>query len=247
MLGTSWQGEMGKQDLFFEAYDREDVAYGLQPSAELASYLAQVEPRGEAIDLGAGAGRDTLALAKAGLNVRAIDLSDRGLDRVVERARRMRVLDRVATIVGDAREVDLPVNTFSVLVATTVLCHLSADDGLQLWKRMAAAINDTGMVYAEVHTTEDPGSDESPGCENRNPVSETASAVIHYFRSGELLRWAMHCPTLRVLRYEERLEWDYTHGQPHQHGKAILVAVRQGYYPPWYGHPIAFAKRPDDT
>jgi len=26
--------------LFFEAYDREDVAYGLQPSAELASYLA---------------------------------------------------------------------------------------------------------------------------------------------------------------------------------------------------------------
>lgn len=243
----SKRGEMGKQDLFFEAYDREDVAYGLQPSAELATYLAQVKPRGEAIDLGAGAGRDTLALAKAGLNVRAVDLSDRGLDRVVERAKRMRVLDRVKTIVGDAREVDLPANTFSVLVATTVLCHLSEDDGLELWKRMAAAIDDSGMIYAEVHTTEDPGSDESPGRENRNPVSETASAVIHYFRPGELLRWAMHSPSLRVLRYEERLEWDYTHGTPHQHGKAILVAVRQGFYPPWYGHPIAFAKRSDET
>lgn len=247
MLDTSWQDEMGKRDLFFEAYDRDDVAYGLRPSADLASYLAQVKPQGEAIDLGAGAGRDTLALAKAGLQVRAVDLSGRGLDRVVERARQMRLLDRVTTITGDAREVDLPANTFSVLVATTVLCHLSEDDGLELWKRMAAAIDDSGMIYAEVHTTEDPGCDESPGRENCNPVSETASAVIHYFRPGELLRWAMHWPSLRVLRYEERLEWDYTHGQPHQHGKAILVAVRQGFYPPWYGHPIAFAKRPDDT
>jgi cyclopropane fatty-acyl-phospholipid synthase-like methyltransferase len=238
---------MGKQDLFFEAYDREDVAYGLQPSAELAAYLAQVKPRGEAIDLGAGAGRDTLALAKAGLTVRAVDLSDRGLDRVVERARRMRLLDRVTTIVGDARRVDLPERTFSVIVATTVLCHLTEEDGLELWKRISAAINDSGMIYAEVHTTEDPGSDESPGRENRNPVSETASAVVHYFRPGELLRWAMHSRTLRVLRYEERLEWDYTHGKPHQHGKAILVAVRDGFFPPWYGHPVAFAKRPDDT
>jgi len=247
MLDTSWQDEMGKRDLFFEAYDRDDVAYGLRPSADLASYLAQVKPQGEAIDLGAGAGRDTLALAKAGLQVRAVDLSGRGLDRVVERARQMRLLDRVTTITGDAREVELPANTFSVLVATTVLCHLSEDDGLELWKRMAAAIDDSGMIYAEVHTTEDPGCDESPGRENCNPVSETASAVIHYFRPGELLRWAMHWPSLRVLRYEERLEWDYTHGQPHQHGKAILVAVRQGFYPPWYGHPIAFAKRPDDS
>jgi len=247
MLDTSWQGEMGKRDLFFEAYDRDDVAYGLRPSADLASYLAQVKPQGEAIDLGAGAGRDTLALAKAGLQVRAVDLSGRGLDRVVERARQMRLLDRVTTITGDAREVELPANTFSVVVATTVQCHLSEDDGLELWKRMAAAIDDSGMIYAEVHTTEDPGCDESPGRENCNPVSETASAVIHYFRPGELLRWAMHWPSLRVLRYEERLEWDYTHGQPHQHGKAILVAVRQGFYPPWYGHPIAFAKRLDDS
>jgi len=38
------QGEMGNQDFFFEAYDREDIAYGLEPSAELASYLLQVQP-----------------------------------------------------------------------------------------------------------------------------------------------------------------------------------------------------------
>jgi len=239
------QGEMGNQDFFFEAYDREDIAYGLEPSAELASYLLQVQPQGDAIDLGAGAGRDTLVLAQAGLNVCAVDLSRRGLRRVTERAKRLGLLQRIVTLVADAREVDLPANRFTALVATTVLCHMSEDDGLALWHRMVDAITKVGMIYAEVHTTEDPGSGESPGRENQNPISETAAAVVHYFRPGELLRWAMSSPSIRVLRYEERLEWDYTHGDPHQHGKAILVAVRSGYFPNWYGHPVAFAKRPD--
>ncbi len=234
---------MSTQDIFFDAYNRDDVAYGLTPSAELDSYLQQVKPTGRAIDLGAGAGRDTLALAQAGLNVQAVDLSDRGLSRIIERARRMNLSDRIETLVADARAVDLPSGQFSVVVATTVLCHLPEHDGLELWQRIAASIRDSGMIYAEVHTTEDPGSQQPPGRDNRNPVSETAGAVVHYFQTGELLRWAMRTPSLRVLRYEERLEWDYTHGDEHQHGKAVLLAVRTGYYPPWYGHPIAFPRR----
>ncbi len=233
--------------MFFEAYDRDEVAYGLTPSAELASCLQQFKPTGRAIDLGAGAGRDTLALARAGLNVCAVDLARRGLSRIVERARKLQLLDRIETLVADARQVDLPPGQFAVVVATTVLCHLPQADGLQLWQRMAAAIRGDGIIYAEVHTTEDPGSPVPPGCDNPHPVSETAGAVVHYFESGELLRWAMSTPSLRVLRYEERLEWDYTHGREHQHGKAVLLAVRNDYFPPWYGHPAAFPRRVDKT
>lgn len=234
---------MSTHDIFFQAYDRDDIAYGLTPSAELASYLQQVKPTGRAIDLGAGAGRDTLALAAAGLNVQAVDLSERGLSRIVERARRVNVADRIETILADARQVRLPAGQFSIVTATTVLCHLPHEDGLQLWKRMADAIHDSGVIFVEVHTTEDAGSPLPPGRDSRNPISETAAAVLHYFQPGELLHWALSTPSLRVLRYEERLEWDYTHGSEHQHGKAILLAVRSGYHPPWYGHPIAFARQ----
>src|SRR5690606_33750128 len=240
-------GLMNTQQLFFEAYDRDEVAYGLTPSAELASCLRQFKLTGRAIDLGAGAGRDTLALARAGLNVCAVDLAQRGLSRIVERARKLQLLDRIETLVADAREVDLPPGRFAVIVATTVLCHLPQADGMELWQRLAAAIQDDGVIYAEVHTTEDPGSPVPPGRDNPNPVSETAGAVVHYFEPGELLRWAMSTPSLRVLRYEERLEWDYTHGREHQHGKAVLLAVRNDYFPPWYGHPIAFPRRVDQT
>ncbi len=238
---------MNTQQMFFQAYDRDDVAYGLRPSAELASCLQQLRPQGRAIDLGAGAGRDTLALAQAGLNVLAVDLSRRGLSRIVERAGKRRLLDRIETLVADARHVELPPEQFAVVVATTVLCHLPEADGLALWQRLAAAIQSDGVIYAEVHTTEDPGSPVPPGCDNPNPVSETAAAVVHYFEPGELLRWAMSTPSLRVLRYEERLEWDYTHGREHQHGKAVLLAVRRDSFPPWYGHPTAFPRQVDQA
>jgi hypothetical protein len=38
------------------------------------------------------------------------------------------------------------------------------------------------------------------------------------------------------------LEWDYTHGPEHLHGKAVLLAVRDGWHPDWYGQPAAFPK-----
>ena len=73
-------GRKGKHlaDPFFEFYDREEVAYGEQPSPPVRAFLEQASEPGPALDLGAGAGRDSLALAAAGYQVTAVDLSDRG-------------------------------------------------------------------------------------------------------------------------------------------------------------------------
>ena len=230
-------------DPFFEPYDRDEIAYGSTPSPPLAAYLRQVGGGGLGLDLGAGAGRDTIALAEAGYRVTAIDLSDRGLERVQQRADRKGLAGLVSTQVGDVRSIEIPANHFSAVVATTVLDHIPAADALLLWRRMAAALTADGFLYAEVHTTEDPGSDQLPGKASDAPVSETASSVINYFRPNQLARWAVEPESrLRVLRYEERLEWDYTHGPEHLHGKAILLAVREGHHPPWYGQPAAFPK-----
>lgn len=236
---------MPVDDLFVDLYQRDTPGYGLQPSDELASYLEQVRPCGEAWDLGAGAGRNTLALARAGLNVSAFDLSPAGVERIDELARALHLTQRIKATVTDIRELDFPVGQLGVVVATTVLDHIPHEDFPDVWTRIEKSLAPDGFIYAEVHTTEDPGCSQMPGAENRFPVSETASAVQHYFGPGELLQAATKSKRLRVLYYQERQEWDYTHGAPHHHGKAILCAVTRDYYPPWYGHPLAFPRRPE--
>ena len=231
-------------DPFFEPYDREDIADGDQPSAALAAYLQQCGGSGEAIDLGAGAGRDTMALAAAGYHVTAVDLSDRGLSRIRQRAAASGLGHLIETCAADVREVGLPQRRFDAIVATTVLDHLPPTDAGVVWKKMTDALSDRGFLYVQVHTTEDPGSDREPGASRDAPISETAAAVINYFSPNQLAAWAADpLSGLRILRYEERIEWDYTHGAEHMHGKAILLAVRSGYYPDWYGQPPAFPRQ----
>ena len=230
-------------DPFFEPYDREEIAYGTTPSAPLAAYLEQVTADGRALDLGAGAGRDTIALARAGYDVTAVDLSPRGLERIRQRADQLGFTDAVTTKVADVRDVEIVANHFAAIVATTVLDHIPPEDAVAVWNKIVAGLSDHGLLYAEVHTTEDPGSGQLPGSASNAPVSETASAVINYFAPNQLAQWAADPKSqLRILRYEERLEWDYTHGPEHLHGKAVLLAVRHGHHPQWYGQPAAFPK-----
>ncbi len=231
-------------DFFHDAYDRDDIAYGECPSAALAAYLDQAVCHGNAIDLGAGAGRDTIALARAGFEVTSVDLSQRGLQRIDQRAKAAGLQANVQTKLADVRTIDLAPGTYAAIVATTVLDHIAADDAAQAWTKIANGLCETGMLYVEVHTTEDPGSDRQPGCHSDAPVSETAAAVVNYFSPNQLAQWAVAKESrLRILRYEERIEWDYTHGPEHQHGKAILLAVRAGHHFAWHGQPAAFPRK----
>lgn len=243
-LPNRWYVMSNASDPFFEPYDRDEIAYGSVPSSGLQAYLDQVPglAGARALDLGAGAGRDTLALARAGYDVTSVDLSERGLQRVAERAEQAGLGTQVGTRVCDVREFEFEPQHYDAIVATTVLDHIPAEDAEKVWKRIVSALSPGGFLFIEVHTTEDPGSNQMPGLESDAPVSETAGQVINYFAPQRLVRYALQA-NLRVLRYEERLEWDYTHGAEHLHGKAILLAVHDGHYPEWYGQPAAFPRR----
>lgn len=235
--------EPSAEDPFYPFYDRDRPAYGITPSRELQTYLQQCRPGGVALDLGAGPGRDTIALAQHGFQVTSVDASERGLQQLEERCRQLQLEDRVHVRCADVRDIEIPSGSFDAIVATTVLDHIPADDAAQLWERIVDGLSSEGVLYVEVHTTDDPGCHHCTAEDRQAPVSETAAWVVNYFPRNYLLRMAASHTKLRVLRYEERYEWDYTHGPEHKHGKAVLLATTAGNDPPWYGYPATFPRQ----
>jgi cyclopropane fatty-acyl-phospholipid synthase-like methyltransferase len=219
---------------FDHIYRADETTYGAAPSPELVRYVDQcVRGGGRALDLGAGLGRDTLALAERGLVVTAVDVAEEGLRHIAEQARERGLADRVSVVAADIAAYPYPIQALEVIVATTVFDHIERDKCLAILPPVAAALTATGVLYAEVHTTEDPGSPTGFGHELQAPVSETAGAIAHYFEPNELLHLLVR--HLRIIHYEERREWDHTHGRPHVHGKAIALAVPKNAHPPYRG------------
>ncbi|MAI35447.1 MAG: class I SAM-dependent methyltransferase [Rubripirellula sp.] len=236
-----------ESDPFFEAYNRDDIAYGETPAPGVQSIIdlsASGEPKQlRALDLGAGAGRDSIALARAGYAVTAVDLSEMGLERIKQRATSAGIGECITTRAADVRDFEFEPDNYDAIIATTVLDHIPAADALIVWKKILNSLTPTGLLAVEVHSTEDPGSDLPPGCNSTAPKSETTGAVVNYFSPNQLAQWATdRSADLRVLRYEERLEWDYTHGPEHMHGKVSLLAIRNGNFPEWYGQPRLFPR-----
>ena len=227
---------MNDQQLFDAAYSRTEPAYGNRPSSPLAAFLNQTGHQGIAFDLGAGAGRDSMAMAAAGYRVHCFDLSATGLTRIEQQADKSGFAKNIKTHQSDVRGIKFPVEGIDLIVATTVLDHLPESDAQKVWGRMLAGLNHQGVLYVEVHTVDDPGCAECPQRFQDAPVSETANAVETYFQPNQLANWALQKDAgLRILHYEERLEWDRTHGPEHLHGKAILLAERQGAHRLWSG------------
>lgn len=222
---------------FDRVYGKNDQTYGNEPSAELIRFVDQcLRGGGRALDLAAGLGRDTLALARRGLRVIAVDVSETGLRSLAEHSQVQGLADRVEVVVEDITAYDYPRGAFDVIVATTAFDHIPRAACRALIPRIALALTGRGVLYAEVHTTEDPGSPTGFGHELNAPVSETADAIAHYFEPNELLK--LLAENLRIVHYEERREWDHTHGRPHVHGKAIALAVPKSAHPPYRGdHP----------
>ncbi|RRQ80608.1 class I SAM-dependent methyltransferase [Streptomyces griseofuscus] len=87
--GDRWTGgAAGWWDDFYADRDRPVPFFAAKPDENLVSYLDRgLVPRGRALDLGCGLGRNALLLAERGFEVDAVDLSPAALALAEERAR----------------------------------------------------------------------------------------------------------------------------------------------------------------
>lgn len=210
---------MDEIDTFDSFYRKDQLSFGENPTREIADFVNSTEARGFALDIGSGDGRNALFLARSGFNVAAIDFSRVGTEKLARYAKQHGLADNIRTICVDARQWDYPQNTFELVIAVTLFDHLQPPDIMPLFNKVRKSLKKGGAIFIKVHTIDDPGYDKKD-----QPASELAPMIHHYFDHNELLR--MVNDDFRVVLYEEKSEEDRTHGKPHTHGFAQVLAFK---------------------
>lgn len=116
-----------------------------EPNRFVAQYLSELAP-GEAVDLGAGEGRNAVWLAGRGWRVTAVDFSAVGLSK----ARRMAFESEVelATVVGDVETYTPP---FPVDLVLLSYLQIPDEHQMRLLRRVKEWLNPAGAVFVVAH------------------------------------------------------------------------------------------------
>jgi len=104
---------------------------------------------GKALDLGAGAGRDAVYLARTGFKVTAIDMTCSGVDRMNTVASEDHL--SLAAILGDVSEFEFT-RQFDLIVSVLVLNHLSSAAARSLVDRMKSHVRVGGICDSSTRT-----------------------------------------------------------------------------------------------
>ncbi|HYG77066.1 MAG TPA: class I SAM-dependent methyltransferase [Planctomycetota bacterium] len=130
-----------------ERYSGDDLAYGSAPNEFLASVAGQFPPAGEALDIGAGEGRNALFLASRGLNVLAVDQSAVGMQKAQRLASERGLSLRTQAV--DLQNFDAPPNSFDVV--SSIFVHLPETLRATVHKRLALWLKPGGIYVLEAY------------------------------------------------------------------------------------------------
>jgi SAM-dependent methyltransferase len=138
------------------------------PSSLLRRWLPHL-PRGRALDVATGLGRNALYLARAGYRVDAIDVSPTGLKIAATRARRRGL--RVRWIEADLDRYALPRARYAVVVNSFFLKP-------GLWRALKDAVRPGGVLIFETHLRGAP--DGGPPARSRLRPGELRRRFRHW-------------------------------------------------------------------
>ncbi len=158
-------------------YSTEQYLFGREAVSFVQDHV-DLLPKGHALDLAMGEGRNGVFLATKGFQVTGVDISSKGLKKAEALAAEHGTT--ITTIVVDLETYEIPTNTYDVIICTY---YLQRD----LFPKIAAALKPGGIAVIETYTT-----DHS----QYRPRFNKAWLL----KPNELLTML---PGLRVLQYQE--------------------------------------------
>ena len=143
VLLVSFAGE--KDKIFWDKkYETEAYIFGKEPVEFLGEHI-DLLPRGKALDIAMGEGRNAVFLAKNGFTVDGCDISEIAIKKALDLAKENNV--KVRAFVADLETYKLPQNTYDVIAC---FYYLQRD----LVPQMKEALKPGGMIIYETYTIE---------------------------------------------------------------------------------------------
>jgi len=208
---------------FDSVYASDGSYYGFELRKEFTDYLKKKTITGQtALDLGCGEGRYSLFMAQKGCDTFAVDRSNAGIEKLKKMAETLRL--PISAEVIDIEDFVFEKNKFDIIVAATVLDHLCRELRHKTINSIKKALKPEGTLYINVFTVSDPGYLKRQNAASETDpenISDTAECIEYYFNSNELKSLFRD---FNILYYYEGIEPDLSHGQPHDHGWACLLA-----------------------
>jgi len=136
----------GEQDKMFwdRKYETEAYIFGKEPVGFLREHI-DLLPRGKALDVAMGEGRNAVFLAKNGFNVDGCDISEIAVKKALDLAKENNV--KIHAFVADLETYKLPKDTYDVIA-----CFYYLQRGLV--PQMKEALKPGGMIIYETYTIE---------------------------------------------------------------------------------------------
>ncbi|GAA0593862.1 class I SAM-dependent methyltransferase [Streptomyces crystallinus] len=175
-------------------YTHGDIGWTLAPHPLAVEELALVAPDADpakpghrALDLGAGAGRHTMWLARRGWHVTAVDISAVALERTKQQATAENV--EVTTVLADLDSYEPPQDTFGLALITYV--HVEPAQRAMLLARAAKALAPGGRLVIVGHHLDNLGTGlEGPSQPERMFTPERLRAELSGLRVERAARVA---------------------------------------------------------
>ncbi|WP_017942099.1 MULTISPECIES: bifunctional 2-polyprenyl-6-hydroxyphenol methylase/3-demethylubiquinol 3-O-methyltransferase UbiG [unclassified Thioalkalivibrio] len=196
-----------------ERYATDEYVYGTEPNDFLRAAVANV-PRGRALCLGEGEGRNAVFLAQQGFEVLAVDSSAVGLQKAERLAADRGV--HIETLVADLADYAIEPAAWDLI--TSIFCHVPPAIRRRLHAEVVTGLRPGGVFILEAYTpaqldwgtggpptaelmmTRDALVEELDGLEFEEAVERERDVLEGQFHTG---RGAV----VQILAHKPRLDW----------------------------------------
>lgn len=211
-----------KKEIYNKFYAKSnELSFGEIATPELKEFIKFIPDNSNVMDIASGDGRDTVFFLRNNMEVTALDYSIVALQKLRKKASKLDLAKKLKTIEANLVDWKYPENQFDFINCVTGLDHIKIEDVDSVVEKCIRSLKSKGFLFFQVHTTDDPGYNIEKG----NKVSELAPMILTYYPPNSLLKLVLP-KGVRILKYEERTEDDFDHGEPHKHGFAILFAQK---------------------